>query len=303
MAKEAVVPVTNTEVAVQKLDLGFNDLDLLSDLKKEGTIIGLDITPSDIKLPRFRLMQPTSMEVTQQKVQAGTFYNAATGEAVKELPCTLLIKSTSRVMWEKTFKRGDKPVCRSFDSVKSYDGKKECAKCPHQNWDTKSEDDSKPACNMSYGWLALSRLPESMNQPFRIIVPGKSVSHMKDFLTQLVAKGYPAFVYNVTLVPEFMSNEKGAFYVIKYRIDSNLAANVLNEMGLIKEALTYIKTDESGKKETLPTEMGLAYKQKLKDIYTQFEEMINMYKDLFKEVIEMDMDEPMSESVADKDTF
>jgi hypothetical protein len=114
---------------------------------------------------------------------------------------------------------------------------------------------------------------------------------MKDFLTQLVAKGHPAFVYSITLIPEFTQNDKGAFYVIKYRVDSNMAVDILKQMNLTKADLTTVVVDESGKKQTVMTEAGLAYNEKTKQLYTQFEEMINMYKDLFKEVIEMDIEE------------
>jgi hypothetical protein len=280
MAKQETALVTQGSNELVKAEVAtFTGLDLLSGFKEDGPILGLDISPSDIKLPRFRLMQPTSLEVTQQKVSAGTFYNAVTGEAVKELPCTLLIKNTSRVMWDKVFKRGDKPLCRSFDAVRSADSRRECAKCPDSRWDNKSDSDSKPACNMSYGWLALSKLESSMNQPFRIIIPGKSVTYTKDFLTQITPKRLPPFAFKVTLVPEFMQNEKGAFYVIKYRQDGNLAEDLLKSLGWTEQE---VKADP---------EKAKVFTTQMKTIWDQYKDMVKSYEELFKQTIEMDMEE------------
>jgi hypothetical protein len=136
----ALVP-QDTEIGLISDMAAFSGLELMSEYRGSGLILGLEgLSPSDLKLPRFRIMQPTSQEVAQQKVQAGTFYNPVTGEAVKELSCTLLINSKSMVMWEKLFKRGDKPMCSSFDGETSSDGKRKCAKCNSLNGTTKVKE-------------------------------------------------------------------------------------------------------------------------------------------------------------------
>lgn len=277
MAKQDTsLAVQNSEIA-NTSTMNLSGLNLLAGFKEDGPIAGLELTASDLKLPRFRLMQPTSLEVTQQKVQAGTFYNPVTGESVKELPCTLLLKNSTRVMWEKVFKRGDKPVCRSFDNKISFDGKRECAKCEFSAWKN-DEDNSKPMCNLSYGWVALSRLPDSEGQPFRIIIPGKSVSFTKDFLTQIAAKRLAPFMFKVILYSEFMQNDKGAFYVIKYKFDGHLGTEVLASLGFTEQDVA-----------TNPEKMNI-FSAKVREAKNSFEDAVNMYDRLFKEAVEAEIE-------------
>ena len=277
--ENSLAPVQGTQLAEISTDIltASSGLELLDDLKSQGVDEYLALKPADLKMPRFRLMQPTSLEVTKGTVPAGHFYNPVTGEAVKELPCILLSKNESRVMWEKTFKSGEKPLCRSVDGkVSSSDSRKLCEKCPHSKWDNNASE-NKPQCNMAYGWLALSQLDTSMNLPFRIVIPGASVKFTKDFFTTIAPMQLAPFAHRVTLISEFTSNEKGNFYVIKYKRTGNLILDMLKDFGWTIEE---VKAD--------PAKNQLFQEKKLQT-WKHFEGIAQTYMKIFKEATEMDL--------------
>ncbi|HOA81733.1 MAG TPA: hypothetical protein PKK61_11840 [Defluviitaleaceae bacterium] len=211
-AKKNEVATTNNE---NQLSFNLGDFDEFRTGKGEE-IIGLEaIDRSDIKLPKIKLIQSTSVEAQKGKCPAGHFFNVVTGETYPELRCKLLVLGKSRVMWKKPFKRGEEPLCRSFDGVLKFDGTKKCANCQYQSWDNIAEGDNKPACNMSYVWLGL----DENKKPFRLIASGASVAPTKNFLNKILPNKLPPFVYNVIIRTEQKENESGIFYVMTYEID------------------------------------------------------------------------------------
>ncbi len=177
---------------------------------------GLEVVDrSDIKLPKIKLVQSTSAEAQKGKCQAGHYMNLVTGETYPELDCYLLVLGKTRVMWKKPFKRGEEPLCRSFDGKIKWDGSKSCATCEYQDWSKIKEGENKPACNMGYTWLGVTQEGKS---PFRLIASGASVSPTKDFLNTILPNKLPAFAYKVRLGSEQQENDQGIFYVITYEI-------------------------------------------------------------------------------------
>lgn len=268
--EEAKVVVATTPVTFD------GSLDLLSDLKVSGTILGLEtLEASDMKLPRIKLMQPTSAEVTKQQATAGFFYNTITKKQTKELHCTLLVLGKSRVQWKAAFKRGEEPVCKSLDSIMSESGIK-CETCNKKEWiKEEGTEDKKPLCNMSYVWLGVNH--DESNAPFRIVVPGMSVSPTKDFLNSITPKRLPPFVYKITLTSEFKENDQGAFYVIKYNLDGNIVDDIIVRLGYTIEE---IKSD--------PVKAA-KFSDERKSIMTEFEDLSESLKHLFSKVANLDI--------------
>lgn len=204
-------------------------------------VAGLDVNSSDMKLPKIKLLQSTSPEVTKGKGKfaAGQFYNTVTQEAADEIDCVLLDQGKSMVMWKKPFKRGEDPLCRSFDGKNKTegcgDGRCETCQYSSQNpkaWNNLKDGETKPACNMSYVFLAQDC---KTNMPFRIIVAGASVKSGKDFLNKLIPLRVAPFACKVTLKSHQEENDNGVFFVTDF---DNLRVNeeCLNADGSVNKA-------------------------------------------------------------------
>lgn len=250
-----------------------NDMDMsaFSAFKAEGLeIVGLDLNASDMKLPKVKLMQETSQEKTKSrgKIQGGQFYNTVSQTAKDTIDCILLDQGKSMVMWKRPFKRGEEPLCRSFDGrVKAEGcGDGDCLTCKYSSqnpaaWRNLQDGETKPACNMSYVFLAMD---VETRTPFRIIASGASVANAKDFLNKLATLRVSPFCCKVTLTSEQEENDQGIFYVMKFE---NLRPN--------EEILTNGMLD--------------------KDKYKELEDLSKSYKELFmtqivaKDIIDIDV--------------
>lgn len=189
---------------------------------QQSEVVGLDINSSDITMPKIKLMQATSQEVSKSrgKIIAGQFLNTSTGEATDTIDCVLLDQGKSMVMWPKPFKRGEDALCKSFDGkVKAEgcgDGKCETCQYSSQNpraWASMSKNDTKPPCNLSYVFLGMDTKTKS---PFRLIASGASVKNAKAFINKLVALGVSPFACKVTLTSNQEENDKGVFHVLNF---------------------------------------------------------------------------------------
>lgn len=190
-----------------------------------GEVEGIDVNASDMKLPKIKLLQQTSLEVTKSngKFKAGQFYNTVTQEAFDEIDCILLNQGKSMIMWNEKFKRGEDPICRSFDGKVKAEGcgDGDCTKCQYSSqnpiaWETaKKEDKTKPPCSMSYVFIAQDL---KTGAPFRFIVGGASAANGKSFLNKLVPllkqNKMPIFVTTCKLTSKQEENDQGIYYVI-----------------------------------------------------------------------------------------
>lgn len=206
-------------------------------------VVGLDLDASDMKLPKVKLMQETSQEKTKSKgkILGGQFYNTQSQTAKDKIDCVLLDQGKSMVMWKKPFKRGEEPLCRSFDGHVKADGCGDgrCATCQYSSqnptaWKNLPAGETKPPCNMSYVFLALDC---ETNLPFRIIVSGASVSNAKNFLNKLAPLRISPFMAKVTLTSSQQENEQGIFYVIDFenlRPNDDLIDKTTGQMDIAK---------------------------------------------------------------------
>lgn len=169
---------------------------------------------SDFKLPALRLIQKTSAEA-DDGVPPGHFYNTVTGKHAESVLCHLLYLSKTRTKWKQPFKRGEDPLCKSFDGKVNTDNTKACAKCQDQSWDNLPDGQSKPSCLMSYTWLGVTA---DGKQPFRFTAGGKSVGTTKNFINETAPQKLPPFVYKVKLGSQQQKNDSGTFYVATYEI-------------------------------------------------------------------------------------
>jgi hypothetical protein len=196
------------------------DLDLFTDFASENGVTGLEaLDQTDLKLPKVKIVQMTSEEFTKDGVKPGSFYNSVTKESHDELNCILLALGKSRVMWPPQFKRGDKPLCRSFNGKKKTEGCGDgvCESCQYAQWGANGE---KADCTMGYVWLML----DDENRPCRFSAQGASVSPTKDFINSVApklkrgGKQLGIFVFKVKLSTEKQMNDKGTYFTVKYDI-------------------------------------------------------------------------------------
>lgn len=199
-----------------------NSFNGFSAFKEAGPAIGLDVNSSDIKLPKIKLMQQTSKEASKSggKILPGQFYNTVTEEASDTIDCILLDQGKSMVMWPQPFKRGEDPLCRSFDGKVKAEGCGDgnCDSCQYSSqnpkaWSMLPQGATKPPCNMSYVFLAIDT---KTNMPFRFIASGASVKNTKAFLNKLLPLGISPFACKVTLTSSQEENDQGIFYVVNF---------------------------------------------------------------------------------------
>ena len=193
------------------------DLSMFNEFKAvDGIIQGMEaVTPADIKMPRYKLLQSNSEEVAKGVGKPGQFFNTVTQEAKEELIVALLCMNKSRVRFERPYKRGASPICRSFDGKVSQEGEV-CASCDYCNWDkAKAEGLDSPECRESITWLFLEE--SDMNSiPPRIIVSGASRAEHANFITKISAQGFAPYIFKVRIHSEQQTNDKGIFYVMKF---------------------------------------------------------------------------------------
>lgn len=210
--------------------MGSFDLDSFSGVVTSGTT-GLEaVDQTDLKLPKVKIVQMTSEEFTKDGIAPGSFYNTVTKESSETLDCVLLALGKSRVMWPAQFKRGDKPLCRSFDGINKTEGcgEAKCAKCDYAVW---PEDGGTPPCTQGYVWLAV----DAEGRPFRISAQGSSVSPTKDFINAVAPKlrrgntSLGIFVFKIRLSTEKLSNDKGTYFIIKYSLIGTIEPSKYSE--------------------------------------------------------------------------
>lgn len=195
----------NEVATTQKLDLS-----MFQSKPGEG-ILGLEnLSAEDIKMPRIKICQPLSSEVSDEKAKAGQFYNVTEDTAMDEINVRLLKITKSRVRWDEEFKRGDKPLCRSLDAQTSATTGESCANCSYSKWN----NGNRPQCQQGYTWLGLL----DDDKPFRISIKGSALAPTKSFLTECMRLNVPPFTFQVKITTEKKKDEKGTYYVPKYEI-------------------------------------------------------------------------------------
>ena len=214
MAESKKKEETTAVAAVETPEL---DLSMFEEFKAaDGIIQGMEaISTSDIRMPRYKLLQSNSEEVAKGLGRSGQFFNTVTQESKDELVVALLCMYKSRVRFEKPYKRGAQPLCRSFDGKASTDGEV-CATCDYCSWDkAKEAGNDSPDCRESITWLFLEE-NDVNGIPPRIIVSGASRSEHANFITKVSAMGFAPYIFKVRITSQQKTNDKGIFNICKF---------------------------------------------------------------------------------------
>lgn len=210
MAKALDKNEDKNELVAQQ-EAGLLDLSQLDDVDIEFT--GLEeIGQGDIKLGKWKLLQPTSAEVTKD-IPPGSFYNTVTKEVREELIVTVLKTGKSRVMFPEKYRKGDKAQCRSVDFIRKTEGLADagpiCENCKYSKW----EEGEKSRCSIVYYFIGL----DDTDTPFRIQFRGASVPPVKDFLSQVYMTLKKAnkgiFSFKIKITADYKSDDKGNYYI------------------------------------------------------------------------------------------
>jgi len=183
-------------------------------LEQAGEFENLD--REDFKIPRVKLLQNTSAEVSDGIGTAGDFLNqlslASYGNSLVFTPITLW---KSRVFFEES-----KVVCRSANGKESVDGYICELECPH-NVSKWGPDRTPPRCALAYNYLIL---PENENMPAIIQLAKTSFSAGRSLNTMLVAERCPIWNYEYELRAIKKSNKFGTYFIMaakKHIINGN----------------------------------------------------------------------------------
>lgn len=178
-----------------------------------------NIDQDDLMLGKIKLLQATSDEVASRKGGPGQFYNSQTGTSSDEVICYFMKVSKPRSCFERPYKKGSKPKCRSIDGVcglPAEGGKRSCKGCPEADWDAaKAAGKTKPDCTESYAWLGALM---DGDIPFRFTCSGENVKITRAFINTLIYKKASMFCHVVKLTSVQTSNDKGTFYTVKYEL-------------------------------------------------------------------------------------
>ena len=219
------------DLAVREVSAITFSIDAFAELatKKGEAILGLEnLGREDIVMPKIKLLQATSMEVSSGKAKPGQFFNLTTDEVLDTVDdIVLLCLGHSRIKFQQPFKRGAQPLCRSFDGICSTDGVV-CKTCKDCDWNSLEEGQTKPACNMGYTWLAV-KYDENGNfgVPFRFIVSGAGVSELKKFITTLSTTGYPPFIFRAQISSEQKTSDQGVYFIPKFAFKKTESGDIL----------------------------------------------------------------------------
>lgn len=121
---------------------------------------GEEIRSEDIRLPVYRILQPTSTEVQTNQLKAGLFKHTISGETRETIEFVPFYMKLSRVMFDPGSPKGA-PVCASNDMLHGTSCDcgcgNVCANCRHKDWqqDAKTNRREPPACSVTYNFVSL----------------------------------------------------------------------------------------------------------------------------------------------------
>lgn len=183
------------------------------DIVATNEMLGLETLERDnITIPRIKLAQPVSEEVSNGNASPGEWLNTLSGQnygtQFEFIPISVW---KSRTYFAEN--RDDSPICRSPDGFVSIDGHRCKTECPHDNaWDWK--DGVKPLCAEAYNYLILP-----VNDQFPAIVTLMRSNHDtgKDLNTMMIIARCPAWFWIYDFYSVRKSSQKGTYYVAGVR--------------------------------------------------------------------------------------
>ncbi len=201
-------------------------------------------TPEDIVIPVLRIVQPTS----QWDADAGTFFDAQTGEVFKEIQVVFVKSGWGRVKFKDDISEKGiecKSSDRNFPSVDNPPAP-DCKSCPYSKW---GEDGEPPICKETINNI-IYLIPKETKSPldgipYLFSVHGMNIKPLKMALSSLITRGKPIYSRMFKLSLELTKNEKGKFYVVKYTPEQWLPPEVVEEFKLISMSYSRETIDKS----------------------------------------------------------
>jgi hypothetical protein len=184
-----------------------------SQLVAPDAMYGLEgLEREDITLPRIKLAQAMSDEVSNGNAAPGEWLNTLSGQSYgTQFEFVPISVWKSRTYFAEN--RDDSPICRSADAFTSIDGHKCLIECPHNKaWEW--VNGTPPRCTMGYNYLVM---PIVDTFPAITTLMKTSFKAGKALNTLLIAARCPAWhwVYEFYSVKE--SNPRGTYYVAAVR--------------------------------------------------------------------------------------
>ena len=174
-----------------------------------------DFDPSDLIIPRLKLVQPSSAEGTP-----GALLSNLSGEEYDSLRFVPLSIRKGRVLWEEG---NDMPICRSSDALRPDEGIESpqnsvCAErrkgrtvdvCSMGKW-----GDGPPPCKLNYTILGLDI--DHDEQPFMITLSGTSIKPTKKLISTFTLRRKSIYSMSVVLSTQKGRSKHGSFYVVSF---------------------------------------------------------------------------------------
>ena len=199
----------------------------------------------DITLPRIKLLQAMSDEVSNNNASPGEWLNMLSGQSYgtqfEFIPISVW---KSRTYFAEN--RDDSPICRSADAFTSIDGHQCLIECQHDKaWEWK--DGAPPRCTLGYNYLVI---PIVDTFPAIITLMKTSFKAGKALNTLLVAARCPAWhwVYEFYSVKE--SNSRGTYYVAAVRKKIDDGKPVMTDETMRETAETFYHMMKAGRIDT-----------------------------------------------------
>lgn len=224
--------------------------------------------PEDIVIPVLRIVQPTS----QWDAEAGTFFDAQTGEVFKEIEVVFVKSSWGRVKFKDDISEKGiecKSSDRNFPSVDNPPSP-DCKSCPYSKWGANGEP---PACKETINNI-IYLIPKEAKSPldgipYLFSVHGMNIKPLKMALSSLITRGKPIYSRTFKLTLELTKNEKGKFYTVKYTPDKWLSQEITNEFAIISKSYsreTIDKSLEKAEEEWIEREETNTYPEEIEEV-------------------------------------
>ena len=207
------------------------------------------IEEEDRVIPRLKIMQPLSPEVDEGLAKSGEFLNSIMKKSYgKELSFIPVIWWKSRVYWAPRDEGGG-ILCQALDAVHgTVHGL--CADCDYAKWHDKETSGvpHTPQCTAIINILSIINQQDLVACSFM----KTSYSTGKQLINLFNYKRVDIFNFQYTLYAQQEENDKGKFWVIKYR-DYNTAvtdemykacASIYENFAKIREKIEDIKIEE-----------------------------------------------------------
>lgn len=230
--------IVNNDKSEQEVETKLIVAPTSHDIVAPKAMFGLEgLEREDITLPRIKLTQAMSEEVSNGSVSPGVWLNTLSGQNYgSDFSFTPISVWKSRTFFSEN--RDETPICRSADSFVSINGFQCLLECPHDKaWDWK--DGVPPLCTLGYNYLVIPLV-----DPFPAIVTlmKSSFKAGKALNTLLIAARCPAWFWIYELYAVKESNPKGTFYVaaVRKKIDDGKSVASDEEMRQLAEHFYYM---------------------------------------------------------------